>query len=88
VSATYRAFIQGWFREHTASLLLPIAAAQLVIALLLVRNTVGARRIAVLGAVIFLLAIAPLGVGSAFPFSLSCGLAMVIMEWKLERAAP
>jgi hypothetical protein len=34
----------------------------------------------VLGAIIFLMAIAPLGVGSAFPFSLTFIAAIVVMD--------
>ena len=83
--AMYRAFIQGWFREHTIWLLLPIALGQLVLALLFLRNTTTARRLAVAGAVLFLLAIAPLGVGSAFPFSLIYSAALIVMERGLER---
>ena len=82
--APYRDFIHGWFRENTAALLEPIAAGQLAIALMLIRNRTITRRLAVLGAVVFLLAIAPLGVGSAFPFSITYGVALVVMLFGLE----
>ena len=81
----YRDFIHGWFKEHTAALLQPIAAGQLAIALMLIRNGPITRRLAVLGAVAFLVAIAPLGVGSAFPFSITYGAALLVMLWGLER---
>lgn len=84
-SAFYRDFIHGWFREHTATLLLPIAAGQLAIALMLIRNGRITRRLAVFGAVVFLLAIAPLGVGSAFPFSITYSAALLVMLWGLDR---
>lgn len=80
----YRRFITGWFRTHTALLLLPIAAGQFAIAVLLFVNTRWTRRVGALGAIVFLLAIAPLGVGSAFPFSLTYGLALVVMVRRLE----
>jgi hypothetical protein len=83
--APYRDFIHGWFREHTAALLEPIAAGQLAIALMLIRNRQVTRRLAVFGAVVFLLAIAPLGVGSAFPFSITYGAALVVMLAGLDR---
>ena len=84
-SALYRDFIHGWFREHTATLLLPIAAGQLAIALMLAWNRRITRRLAVFGAVAFLVAIAPLGVGSAFPFSITYGVALLVMLWGLDR---
>ena len=84
-SALYRDFIHGWFREHTATLLQPIAAGQLAIALMLIRNRRFTRRLAVFGAVVFLLAIAPLGVGSAFPFSITYSVALLVMLHGLER---
>jgi len=82
----YRRFITGWFREHTALLLLPIAAGQFAIAILLFLNPRMPRRTGALGAILFLLAIAPLGVGSAFPFSLTYGLALAVMVRRLELA--
>ena len=80
----YRQFIAGWFREHTTLFLLPIAAGQCAIAILLFLNTRLTRRVGALGATVFLLAIAPLGVGSAFPFSLIYGLALGVMVRNLE----
>ena len=84
-SALYRDFIHGWFKEHTAALLLPIAAGQLVIALMLIANRRITRALAVYGAVVFLMAIAPLGVGSAFPFSLIYAWGLMVMLKGLER---
>jgi|SRR5580765_1311076 len=84
-SSVYRDFIHGWFREHTATLLVPIAAGQLAIALMLLANGRTTRRLAVIGAVTFLLAIAPLGVGSAFPFSITYGVALLLMLRGLDR---
>lgn len=81
----YRAFIHGWFRDHTPLLLLPIAAGQFVIATFLIINTRQLRWAAVAGAIVFLLAIAPLGVGSAFPFSLTYGLALFVMARRMEQ---
>jgi len=83
----YRDFIVGWFRGHTRWLVLPIAAGQLTIALLLLINSRLSRWVAVCGALVFLLAIAPLGIGSAFPFSLTYGLALIIMARRLDDAA-
>ena len=86
VSSAYREFITGWFAQHVQLLVLPIAAGQLTIAALLTRS--GAwRRLGVAGSIVFLLAIAPLGVGSAFPFSLTVIAAMLVMEWKMTQGA-
>jgi len=82
----YRRFIYGWFREHTTWMVLPIAAAQLGIAVGLLLNSALSGRLAAAGAILFLAAIAPLGVGSAFPFSLSCGLAVYVMVRRLDPA--
>lgn len=82
-SEWYEAFITGWFSHHIPAVVLSIAAGQLAIAILLTREG-RARRLGVLGACIFLAAIAPLGVGSGFPFSLSGIASLVIMERRLR----
>jgi len=43
------------------------------------------RKLAVFGAVAFLLAIAPLGVGSAFPFPITYSVALCVMLYGLDR---
>ena len=71
----YRDFIQGPFANHTRAFVLWIALGQLAIAVLLM----GPRRTQILGAIgatIFLLAIAPLGQASAFPFSITYTVAV------------
>lgn len=89
-SALYRTFIEGWFAAHVAPMVLAIAAGQALIAVFLAGPR-AARWAGVLGAVVFLAAIAPLGVGSAFPFSLIFGAAIVLMhrglQWDDERLA-
>jgi len=72
----YREFILGWFGEHVAWVVLPIAVGQMAIAILLASRARNLRWLGVVGAIVFLLAIAPLGVGSGFPFSVTCGLAL------------
>jgi hypothetical protein len=87
-SALYREFIYGWFSRHVRMLVLPIAPGQLAIAILLTRGRPW-RQLGVAGAVLFLLAIAPLGVGSAFPFSFLLIGALLVMERRLnQRASP
>jgi hypothetical protein len=82
-SEWYRAFIAGWFSRHIPEFVLTIAAGQLTIAILLARDG-RARRLGVIGATIFLLAIAPLGIGSGFPFSVSAIASLLIMERRLR----
>ena len=76
--APYARFIQGWFADHVRLVVLPIAAGQLAIGLLLATGG-RALRCGVAGAVVFLLAIAPLGAGSAFPLSLFLSSAALII---------
>ena len=74
--APYRAFILGPFARHIGVFVGGIAIGQLAIAILV---TLRGRAVAFgfAGATIFLLAIAPLGRGSAFPFSLVTSVAAV-----------
>jgi hypothetical protein len=87
LSETYRTFILGWFSRHIEPVVLSIAGGQAAIALLL---AVGRpwRRIGVAGAIIFLLAIAPLGVGSGFPFSLTFAAALLMIDRKVAISSP
>ena len=77
----YRQFIDGWFTTHTQAAVLPIAAGQLVIA---GGMALGGRsiKLAIVGVVIFGLAIAPLGIGSAFPCTILLALAAILLWCK------
>jgi hypothetical protein len=81
-SPLYRDFIAGWFSTHIQPFVLAIAVGQMTIAILLSRRG-DAQWLGVLGASVFLLAIAPLGVGSGFPFSLIAIASLMVMEWRL-----
>jgi hypothetical protein len=71
----YRQFIRGWFSGHIKEAVGFIATCQALIAIsMLLKGWV--LKIGNIGAIIFLLAIAPLGVGSAFPFSLIASSAL------------
>lgn len=83
-AALYRRFITGFFAAHASAIIIAIAAGQLAVGLLMARD--GTLRLGVLGAAIFLVAIMPLGVGSAFPFSLFAIAALVVMRRKLRRS--
>ena len=62
----YRQFIFGFFAQHVTAIVLAIAACQAFIAVALLRGGRW-RRVGLAGAIAFLLAIAPLGVGSGLP---------------------
>lgn len=65
----YRNFIIGWFRHYSYLVVPIIAIGQLLIGVgMLLRG--GWVRLACVGAIVFLLSIAPLLIGSGFPFSL------------------
>lgn len=70
----YRDFINGWFRDHVTTIIPAIATGQLLIGAAMLY---GSRWIffGCIGIIIFLLAIAPLGLGSAFPFSVTVSVA-------------
>jgi len=78
-SPVYRAIILGPFARHIVEYVLAIACGQAMIALGLTMRGLLARGAAV-GGIVFLVAIAPLGVGSAFPSSLilAGGLAVLL----------
>ncbi len=82
----YRDFIYGFFSEYTVLIVILIAIGQFTIATFL---TIGRPLLSlgVLGGVIFLLAIIPLGIGSAFPCTLIMALGMGLMLWRLRDKA-
>src|SRR5690242_9334746 len=65
-SAYYRDFILGYFASHVTPIVGAIALGQLSIALLIAARG-RAVQLGLVGAIVFLLAIVPLGVGSGFP---------------------
>ena len=83
----YKQFITGIFSEHIAMFIAPIATGQILIGLGMLT---GKRwlELGCLGIVIFLMGIAPLGVGSAFPFSITVSIAVyfVYRHYKPRRS--
>ena len=70
-----RDFINGWFKEHITWMVTLISFGQGLIAIgMLLKGWF--VRLAGLGAIIFLLAIAPLGIGSGFPCSVIAAIAV------------
>jgi uncharacterized membrane protein YphA (DoxX/SURF4 family) len=74
----YKQFIRGWFSIHVTQVVSFIAICQALIAVsMLLKGWF--LKIGVVGAIVFLLAIAPLGVGSAFPFSITASIALYLI---------
>jgi len=65
----YKAFINGWFKEHITTMVSVIAVGQGLIALGMLGKG-WMVKLAGVGAIIFFLSITPLGIGSGFPVSL------------------
>ena len=65
----YSVFINGWFKDHITAFVTFIAVGQGLIALGMLLKGWWVN-LACIGAIIFLLGIAPFGMYSAFPFSL------------------
>lgn len=78
----YRHFIYGFFSEHTQAIVLVIASGQLCVSALLTGSG-HLLRLGVAGGVIFLIAITPLGIGSAFPATLLMAAALIVMQRRL-----
>ncbi len=77
----YRQFIEGVFAGNPRAFILPIAAGQFLIAVLMLTKRRWFR-LGTIGGMIFFLAIAPLGVGSAFPATVIMAAAMVLLFQK------
>jgi len=74
----YKQFIRGWFSNHITEAVGFIATCQALIAVsMLLKGWM--LKMGAIGAIIFLLAIAPLGVGSAFPFSIITSIALYLI---------
>lgn len=74
----YTIFIEGWFSRHITGFVTFIAVGQLLIAVGMTLNRYWVS-LAGAGAIIFLMAIAPLGYYSAFPFSLTVSFAAYLI---------
>ncbi len=74
----YKRFIHGWFSSHVTISIRFVAICQACIAAsMLLKGWI--LKTGIIGAIIFLLAIAPLGVGSAFPFSITTSIALFLI---------
>lgn len=74
----YRDMIYGWFSKHVSLFVSIIAIGQFLIAVgMLLKGLI--VKMACIGTILFLLAIAPLMVGSAFPFSITVSIAAYLV---------
>lgn len=74
----YRHFINGFFAQHTTPFVLVIACGQAGIAFGMIAKG-WLFRVGATGAMLFLLGITPLGIGSAFPATLVMAWAMWLL---------
>jgi len=74
----YARFIRGFFKEHASVLVKLIASGQIFAGILLFQQNRALRLIGTGGGILFLLSIAPLGTGSAFPATLIMAVALFI----------
>ncbi len=78
----YRDFIYGVFSRYAALFVTLIACGQLITAVFLFWPN-NAFRFGIIGGIIFLLAISPLGLGSAFPSTLLMAVSLMLLWRKL-----
>jgi hypothetical protein len=91
----YRSLILGAFSEHISLYVMTIAFCQAMIAIGLVVGS-GLARVAAWGAIMFLVAIAPFGVGSGFPCTVVFAVGLFVLlrkgiaapAWRMHRTAP
>lgn len=80
----YLDFINGPFAAYTQVFVLAIAVGQLSVAALLTRSG-RLFDLGTVGGIIFFVAIAPLGIGSAFPSTLLMAIALFFVHRRLSR---
>ena len=76
----YQDFINGWFSQHNAIIIPAIAVGQFFIAIAMMLKGTWVK-LSCIGSIIFLLSIAPLLIGAAFPFSITVSLAALLIYW-------
>ena len=82
-SGVYKKFITGWFSHNTAWVVSVIATCQGLIAIsMLLKGWI--FKLGCIGGIIFLLAIAPLGVGSGFPCTIIFAISLFILYNKVQ----
>lgn len=77
-SAWYKNFIEGWFADNIKLVVGFIAACQALVAISMLLKG-WSYKIGSIGAIVFLLAILPFGVGSGFPCTAIMAIAIMIL---------
>lgn len=77
----YKQFIRGFFASHTVIFIAVIAVGQLFIGFSMLLES-HRLQLGCIGGFIFSLAIAPLGIGSAFPSTVILALTFLVLLWK------
>jgi hypothetical protein len=81
----YQKFIYGLFSSYTSLIVDLIASGQIIVGMfLLMKRTL--FLLGIVGGIIFLLAIAPLGIGSAFPSTLLMSISLVLLYIRYKKA--
>jgi hypothetical protein len=81
----YRDFIFGDFRDNIILYIIIVAVFQLFLSFCLFTESI-LTEYGIIGGIIFLVLIAPLGIGSAFPSTLLMALALYIVYVKRQKA--
>ncbi|MGZ3765422.1 MAG: hypothetical protein ACXVA2_12205 [Mucilaginibacter sp.] len=80
----YKDFINGWFKNHVTLMVTCISIGQALVAIGMALKGIWVK-IACTGAVLFLLAIAPLGIAAGFPFSITVSAAAFFIIFKDDK---
>ena len=83
--ALYQKFIYGPFSDYTSLLVSLIAVGQILVGIFLFMKRTFFL-LGVLGGIIFLVAISPLGLGSAFPSTLLMSISLVLLHIRYKKA--
>lgn len=81
----YQKFINGVFSSYTALIVSSIASGQILVGIFMLMK----RKLfllGIVGGIIFLVAIAPLGIGSAFPSTLLMSISLVLLYLRYKKA--
>lgn len=80
----YKFFIDGVFNSFTIFIVSLIGAGQILVGIFLLRKG-KLFLLGILGGIIFLIAIAPLGIGSAFPSTLLMAFSLILLHLRLKK---
>jgi hypothetical protein len=81
----YKFFIDGVFSSFTIFIVSLIGTGQILVGIFLLRKG-KLFLLGILGGIIFLVAIAPLGIGSAFPSTLFMAISLVLLHLRYKKA--